>query len=553
MSRREMSTKTTLLAGLWIGTLGAIAAARAFLPQLLRPDLYQGDLCQHVWWTYRFADPELFPHDPIAAFMSRPLFALYGWQELYRLLVPYVDAQRLAETIPFLLAVAVVALAWILGVRCAGRTLGGVVGAAYIILSGRLGDLEGGLPRSFALPILMLGVWALMERRHLLFGLSSLVAALFYPPCAANLGVFGAVVLITRVARERALPRHWAVMGLLGLAAVGVLLYAYAPAPPPEIGPRVTAAEARAMPQYWPGGRARFFEPDPIRYYFKSTRTGLEIRPLQAALWVAAILVAGWLWRQAVPMEAWVLLLTSLGCFVTAHLTLFALHYPNRYAKYALPVFFLMWLSAIVPRLLDAIMARWGRSVVLRPARRPLLVGVAALAVVAGSALTAGRSIASDLSRPEPAGLEEAYRFLRSMPKDTLVAAHPLDADGVGLRARRSFLASMETSLPYYREYYRRVSERIEAELAACFATRWEDVERLHDRYGADVFLVNRRRYEDGGWHYFAPFEEENRARFAKGREAGFVLLDPPRDRVLFSAGDYVVVRLGPLPASTDR
>jgi len=552
MSAPGMSRRTTVLAALWIAALGSIEAARDFLPQLLRPDLYQGDLCQHVWWTYRFADPALFPHDPIAAFMSRPLFALYGWQTLYRLLVPWIDAQTLAETIPFLLTAAVVALAWALGARCAGRSLGGVVGALYIVLSGRLVELEGGLPRSFALPILLLGVWALLDRRHVLFGLTSLVAALFYPPSAANLGLFGAVVLTTRVVRERSLPRRWAVMGLLGLAAVGVLLYAYAPAPPPEIGPRVTEAEARAMPQYWPGGRARFFEPDPIRYYFKSTRTGLEVRPLQAALWVAAILIASAFWRRVVPVEAWILLLTALAIFATAHLTLFALHYPNRYVKYALPVFFLMWLASIVPRLLDAIVARGGGSAGFRRAGRPTIV-VAAAAIVVLSGLAAGRSIASDLSRVEPAGLEAAYRFLRTLPKDTLVAAHPLDADGIGLRARRSFLASMETSLPYYREYYRYVSERIEAELTACYASRWEDVERLHDRYGADVFLVNRARYREGGWRYFAPFEEANRIRFDRGRTAGFVLLDPPAGRVLFSAGDYAVVRLGPSPASTDR
>ena len=39
----------------------ALAAARQFLPQLLRADSYSGDLSQHVWWTARFADPGLLP------------------------------------------------------------------------------------------------------------------------------------------------------------------------------------------------------------------------------------------------------------------------------------------------------------------------------------------------------------------------------------------------------------------------------------------------------------------------------------------------------------
>jgi hypothetical protein len=149
------------------------------------------------------------------------------------------------------------------------------------------------------------------------------------------------------------------------------------------------------------------------------------------------------------------------------------------------------------------------------------------------------------LRKPPPVGQEEAYAFLATLPKQTLVAAHPEDASHVPLRTRRSVLVAMETSLPYYTGYYRVMAERLSAVLVATYALHLEEADALHTRYGVDVFLVNRRRYAAGSG-YFAPFHDPLRHRVAQGQQQGFILLDPPADRLLFRQGDYAIVRLGP-------
>src|SRR3954471_19032537 len=53
---------------------------RHCLAPLLRQDVYHFDACQHVWWTYRYRDPQLFPNDPIAQYMSQPVFGTYGYK-----------------------------------------------------------------------------------------------------------------------------------------------------------------------------------------------------------------------------------------------------------------------------------------------------------------------------------------------------------------------------------------------------------------------------------------------------------------------------------------
>jgi hypothetical protein len=61
----------------------------------LAPDLFHRDAQQHVWWTYRFADPRLFPGDFIARFFAQPAMAPPGIRAIYGALAPWMQARQL--------------------------------------------------------------------------------------------------------------------------------------------------------------------------------------------------------------------------------------------------------------------------------------------------------------------------------------------------------------------------------------------------------------------------------------------------------------------------
>ncbi len=528
--------------------LTAIRAADYFLVRLLRPDVFTGDLCQHVWWMARFADPSLFPHDFIADFFSHPRIAPYAYQLIYRVLVPFVDPQVVAEIIPFVLGVAVVGLAFALGRRAAGGTfLGGAVAVLLTLFwEPLLYAVQSGLERAFALPLVMLGTWAVMTRRHRWLGVAMLVGALIYPTVVLTLVAFAAAVFAQRWWREGRAPAEWRGTLVFGVAAALVLVIVYGRPLPPDIGPRVTAEQARQMPEFSRAGRSPIFYPSPAMFYFLSGSAGVGFEPVSFVTVTLVMLASVIAFRGLLSFEAWALAGTSFALYFAAHRLLFALYMPNRYVKYSLPVVVLLWLAALVPRVLDE---REGWRPAVRASRRlserPWLVtSILAVAVLAYGA-DATRRIAVRLHEPPSAGREGAYRFLASLPKDTVIAAHPRDANDLPLRTRRSVLASTETSLSLLLGYYGRVAERIRAELAATYAVSFDDVDALHARYGADVFLVNRERYKPEQRTYYAPFKTDVEEWFDRGRELGFALLAPPKDRVLFEDGNYMVVRLG--------
>jgi hypothetical protein len=137
----------------------------------------------------------------------------------------------------------------------------------------------------------------------------------------------------------------------------------------------------------------------------------------------------------------------------------------------------------------------------------------------------------------------EMLAFLAAIPKDSLVAGHPMDMDNVPLIARRKVLANREMSLPYYLGYYSRIRTRIMDMLKAYYATSWEDVVAFIKDYGVYAVVVRKdhfRRDVLTGSLYFEPFNSVIKKRLRT--EDRLVLADPPQQLRCFENESYIVL-----------
>ncbi len=334
--------------------LTVIISLRHFLPALLRPDLREDDYAQLIWWTYQFNDAELFPKDIILEFFSLPIFSTYGWQYLYRLFVPFFDAEQFGEILPFVLILPSTVLVWLLGHHC-GR---GSLGAAFAVIFFTVVEmhyLRSGLPRSFAVPILLFGMWSLSQHRQGALGLSIFFGVLFYPPVAANLVLLTAVVLGLRWYTDKKLPASWPTLLFFVCCAAFTLASAYLGPLPDGIGPRTPLEAALSMPEFFDGGRSAFFSENIWSFYFTKSSSGLGINPYAALGLLFVTILTLRYFPRAVSIEIWSLAATSIALFVFAHITLFLMYFPNRFVRYALPVFYLLFLSSLLPAIVDSL------------------------------------------------------------------------------------------------------------------------------------------------------------------------------------------------------
>jgi hypothetical protein len=134
----------------------------------------------------------------------------------------------------------------------------------------------------------------------------------------------------------------------------------------------------------------------------------------------------------------------------------------------------------------------------------------------------------------------QLMEFLKTLPKDALVAGHPFVMNPVPLLARRKVLASHELSLPYYPGYYGRIRQRIMNFFEAYYADSWETVEAFVRRYGIDVLVVRKEHFDPvflEGPVYYEPFNQTVKERLKKGKD--FVLEMPSPEKLCFKNHHY--------------
>ena len=518
-------------------------------PAIWRADIFDGDAAHHVFWLYQYSDAALFPNDLSVHYLrtSAPL----GYRALYGSLAPFFDALVATEWLSIVLLLSSCWLAWKLATAVAGPglQLRGLLAVVSLILLVSLGQSTGGIlppiafQRTFALPLTLLCLWGLVNRHYLWVGISWLGSALFYPVMLPVLGLTGGIVFLHKWVRTRQLPDRWLVNGVLGVGALLAALFGMPRAD--DLGPAATYEQAIAMPEFGPGGRLVLYASGFVSNLLRFHMTGIGWSPYVLAA-IALSVVAVWAsgHRRLIPGAAWVMLGVGLLLWLAMRIfpeeLMFGLYLPNRHSRWAVAAFGVSALSAGTYCLTDLVGRRLftgglgdraGFCTTTLSIAAPLLVVLALAPRAYGQ-----------WQQPVDNDLERTYAFIGSLPKDTLVAAHPDLANYIPLRARRSVLTSTEVSMPWLPGYYAQMEPRLEASLRAAYSTDINQVDMELARYGVDVFVTGPAVWARQG--YLQPLDSMVRGLQARGTETGFVLKSPPPDRVLFRSGDYYVIGL---------
>ena len=480
---------------LFLGLIGFLVAIYDHYGYVTSPYRATDDARQHIFWTYRFRDPELFPDDLYVDFYST--LAPLGYRALYFLAAQIIDPLLFSKLLPFGLLGVSVWYMWRLG-RAFEPRWGGLI-AGLLILE-YSGAMRGGLPRSFALSLLIPHFYYVATRRYGRASGVLVLQALFYQQSfLIGFGLQSVTILRelwgrpgqsfpTRL-REARRP-----LGLLiGAALVSGLLLStpFLSRKEEALGPVITRAEAVQSEEFQRGGRVAFFSPDPVVYYLVGNRSGLgwnyHLTTFALILLLFASVLRGKLF-QAPPI---ILdnLAVSLFLFACAHLLLFRLYLPNRYVRWTLPISAILWIASeawpFIVRLQErftgfrpvwATVVRW----------RFGLAFLFFLAVLSGAMKTG--FLTPKTERPD---VVELYHFLATLPKTSLIAGNTPYLAGVPLFARRKILVDDEFALPYLKGYYREVVRRRTALQKALKTPAADEMGRFCREFGVTHLVID--------------------------------------------------------------
>ncbi|MEG4442665.1 hypothetical protein QUB47_15810 [Microcoleus sp. AT9_B5] len=478
--------------------------------------MVQDDARQHVFWMMRFVDPELFPNDFIVNYFQS--VAPAGYSTLYKLAAT-VGIQPLFfhKILPLFLGLISTYYCFSLCLEMLPVPMTGFI--ASLLLNQHMwmtDDLASTTPRAFIYPIFLAFLYYL-SRSSLLPCLGAIaLIGLFYPPYA--LVAAGILVLRLLCWKKGGLrlsgDRTNYLFCTTGLGLIFLVMLPYA-LDNSEFGPTYTAAEAKQMAEFAPGGRNAFFRPNPKDYWLTGRGSGMFPKSLFTPVThcVALLFPLLLFLRSAFPLanqiqsKIWLLLqlfLASSAMFFAAHATIFKLYQPGRYTAYSLR-FIIVFISAIALTLIIDGVGSWALKSATTFDVKNLVALITtatiAIAVVLYPCLVEKFPTVGYVEGKMP-GL---YKFFEQQPKDILIASIATDTDHLPTFSQRSVVVAKEYAVPYQKGYYSKYQQRLNDLIRAQYTPDRAILQNFINQYGVDFWMLDRNALtleyiKDDGW-----------------------------------------------------
>lgn len=469
----------------WI--VAAICGFLGLLPAFSSEYVVQDDARSHVVWMLRFLDPELFPNDIIADYFQS--LAPSGYTELYHLMAKIgLNPIIFNKFLPILLGL--ITTTYCFGVCLQILPIPAAGFFATLLLNQNLwlkDDLVSATPRAFFYPVFMGFLYYLLRLNLLGVGVSIALLGLFYPQgvliCAA--------VLILHFIRFFPKKINYKFPLTTLVIAVAVLLpYALNSS---QFGSVITAAEAKMLSEFWPGGRASFFTDNPWDFWITGDRSGFFPRE-----WLSKLLIPPQVWaglllpillrypstfslvkqvtsRIVILPE---LALASTGVFFAAHAFAFKLHHPSRYTQHSL-------------RMLMAIAGGIAIAIIIDAIYQKIKLPFFALCILPLALIYPSLTNSFPVTNYVMGQIPSLYDFLSKQPKDTLIASLAIEANNLPAFAQRSILIGSEYALPYHKLYYAEMNHRANDLIKAQYSANLTEVQNFIQKYGIDFWLLD--------------------------------------------------------------
>jgi hypothetical protein len=477
----------------------------------------QDDARQHVFWMQRFFDPELFPNDFIADYFQS--VAPQAYTALYQIIASVgINPLFLSKVLPIMLGLVTTGYCFgvcleILPVPAAGFVASLLLNQTIWLKE----DLGSATARAFLYPLFLAFLYYFLRRSWLPTLVAIALQGLFYPQ---TLLISAGVLILQLVRYERSRPRLsrnrndylFCAAGLV-VAFLVMLPYVFESSP---FGPTISEAQARALPDFLPGGRTQFFASGLWRYWICGRRSGFlpdewcqptwraSIQPffLSPPIWLGFLLPSLLLFPRPFTLVKYVkqvrvlldIVLVSFFMFFAAHAVLFKLYLPSRYTQHSLRIVLAIAAGISLILILDALF-RWAEQ---QAVRKFLALGATALV---GAVLILYPSFLRVTGQEFPSpgyvtgNVPQLYEFFRQQPKDTLIASLTEETDNLPTFSQRSVLASRELAIPYHVGYQREFSQRATDLVRAQYSQNLTDAENLIQKYGVDLWLVDRAAF----------------------------------------------------------
>ena len=457
------------------------------------------DAREYISWIYRYFNPDLFPGDLIADYFQSVTPIGYGI--VYKIIAALnIDPILFSKLFPLVLGLITTSYCFVVCMEILPVPMAGFI--ASLLLNQSLclhDDLFSGTPRDFIYPLVLAFIYYLI--RSSVFGILIVFAlqCLIYP----IIGFINLLILILRLFRWQngqitiSHNRKDFILFVAATITAGILILPYT-IQSSQFGPTITAAVARTMPEYWDGGRFRYFSHNIISFWFDGRDSGFFalIAPPQLLLGLLLPIIlkfqSHFLLTKQVKDEVKLLLqvvIASLIMFFTAHALAFKLHWPSRYTHHTFKIVFALAAAISITLILDATF-RWSRQ----NGRQILILGT--ITILGAGLVLYPSSLKVFPKTPYLAGQAPTlYNFLQKQPQNIVIASTSQEADNIPIFAQRTILVGKEYALPIHTKYYAQFRQRMIDLINAQYTDDINQIKDFIQKYHVTFWLLERSAF----------------------------------------------------------
>ncbi len=513
---------TILLSLVILASLGVVIYVN--YPAFVNDYIWTDDDRANTFWFHKLIDKELLRDDLLTEYTI--FYESLGTKYFYTLASYVINPFLLVKIIPLIFLPLVSIVLYKMGRTVSGPFCGFLAAAFFIGYPTHLShEFNCGYSRAFSYPGLLLFLYFLLARKtgHLIW-LVPLVS-LFYPMAFMICAVtwFFWIVIQMRWAPINIDRKKLAIHFLASMLLSGLFIIPKYAFPDDRFGRLLTFEETINNPGAYEGGRNTILPHKPV--YEK------VIQFLDQPFIVFSFLIILFFLRWEalkIPLELWLFIFSGLLLYQLAYYFLLHLYFPEKYFFYTFPMAVFFILSLGLGRIVEKIQNVSGK-----------VISLCVITVI--FYIFYGQGIKPSLGKDDFSGNKPLYEHLKTLPKNSLIAAPPHLADDIPLLAARKVLFNFELASPWFTTYYETIKERTEGFFEAYYANDLADLMEFTEKFGIDYIIVDQRLYKhlDRERFYIDPYNDFIKKLVQKKQ---FYLRDHLTQLAQFRFGPYYVI-----------
>jgi len=396
----------------------------------------------------------------------------------------------------------------------------------------------GGTPRSFAFPIMALGLLYIIKGRPVALGIITIASTIIYPIAGVILGFTMALILILPEKYHTA-SKGWSFKKRIGFIFAVMTLSAAILIPQMMLstdhGSLIAPGALEAFPEADEDGRYaigyRMLDSLDIGFlvsYFKKSflANGTLILGLYDTIYektkinffaLSIFIVQGFIFLSIIMgfqkitqkgneavVRMFLLLAASFILFVTAYFLQPYMYMPSRYLMYSIPI-----LATI---LFPVSVVRWAMNLKFVKGKEQRAKRFAAIVVLSVIIIAGGKGYTQN-DEPTKYDIDETnfLHAISNLPTNALVAGWPNDTAvrKTKIQTKRNILISRDIHQALHEKNTLHARDITNDLIKAYFATERKHIELLKTKYNVTHILIKTEHYGKEPPKYFAPFDEK--------------------------------------------